>query len=257
MYKMQPVTGLHDSITGNLTGFLGADGKEYQVAVNGANGAVIGNGAFLPNLTNPAYGAVLSANNYIQDYIWNQSNGVNASADFIAYPDNGTDASGWMDMGITSSGFSQAAYGVTVGNEGYIFMSALAASGKTGNMILCTDSTGTTNYVQIATGGFTTKNNIRAQFDAAGIRAVQAGSGLLVKEGSNCKQGVATLVAGTVVVANTSVTANSRIILTPQETGLFTGSLRVSARTAGTSFTILSTQITDTAVVAYQIFEPA
>ena len=81
-------------------------------------------------------------------------------------------------------------------------------------------------------------------------------SSLKVSEAVNGKQGVATLVAGTVVVANTSITATSRIIITPQDTGLFTGSLRVSARSVGVSFTILSTVLTDTAPVAYEIFEP-
>ena len=84
-----------------------------------------------------------------------------------------------------------------------------------------------------------------------------AGAGLRVKEGSNAKQGVATLVAGSVVVSNTSVTANSRIFLTSQSDGGAPGFLRVSARTAGTSFTITSSSGTDTSVVAYEIFEPA
>jgi DNA-binding beta-propeller fold protein YncE len=102
-------------------------------------------------------------------------------------------------------------------------------------------------------------------FDAASVNGDQingaldfvvAGQGLIVSEAANGKQGVAALVAGTVVVANTSITANSRIILSPQETGLLTGIVRVSARTAGVSFTLLSTIITDTAVIAYEIFEP-
>lgn len=84
-----------------------------------------------------------------------------------------------------------------------------------------------------------------------------AGSGLQVKEGTNAKQGTAVLVGGTVVVSNTAVTANSRIFLTAQNTGGTPGALRVSARTAGTSFTITSTSATDTSTVAYQIFEPA
>lgn len=83
------------------------------------------------------------------------------------------------------------------------------------------------------------------------------GKGLAVKEGSNAKQGTATLVAGSVVVGNTSVTANSRILLTSQADGGTPGFLRVSTRTAGTSFTITSSSGTDTSVVAYQIFEPA
>jgi hypothetical protein len=83
-----------------------------------------------------------------------------------------------------------------------------------------------------------------------------AGSGLQVAEGSNAKQGTATLVAGTLVVANTSVTASSRIFLTCNTPGGTPGWLQVSARTAGTSFTILSSSGADTSVVAYEIFEP-
>jgi len=83
------------------------------------------------------------------------------------------------------------------------------------------------------------------------------GAGLRVKEGSNAKQGVATLVAGTVTVANTSVTANSRILLTTNTVGGTAGFLVVSARVASTSFTILSSNAADTSTVAYQIFEPA
>jgi hypothetical protein len=84
-----------------------------------------------------------------------------------------------------------------------------------------------------------------------------AGMGLRVKEGSNCKQGTATLVGGTVVVSNTSVTANSRIFLTSNTDGGTPGFLRVSARSAGVSFTITSSNGADTSTVAYQIFEPA
>lgn len=82
-----------------------------------------------------------------------------------------------------------------------------------------------------------------------------AGRGLQVAEGSNAKQGTATLTAGSVVVANTSVTATSRIFLTSQADGGTQGFLRVSARTAGTSFTITSSSGTDTSTVAYEIFE--
>ncbi len=86
-----------------------------------------------------------------------------------------------------------------------------------------------------------------------------AGKGLSVKEGSNAKQGVATLSSGTVLVSNSSVTANSRIFLTAQTLGTVTApsALTVSARVASTSFTILASQLTDTSVVAYEIFEPA
>ena len=78
--------------------------------------------------------------------------------------------------------------------------------------------------------------------------------GLALTEGSNAKQGVATLTAGTVTVTNSSVTATSRIILTPQDNST-TGAVRVSARTPGGGFTITSSNSGDTGSVAYMINE--
>ncbi|MEU3986082.1 glycosyl hydrolase family 28-related protein [Streptomyces sp. NPDC026672] len=83
------------------------------------------------------------------------------------------------------------------------------------------------------------------------------GKGLKVKEGTNAKMGVATLTAGAATVANTSVAATSRVFLTCQTPGGTPGFLRVSARTAGTSFTITSSSSTDTSTVAWWIVDPA
>lgn len=82
-------------------------------------------------------------------------------------------------------------------------------------------------------------------------------AGLKVKEGSNAKMGTAVLVAGTVTVSNTSVTANSRIFLTSNADGGTPGFLRVSGRTAATSFTITSSNAADTSTVAWLIVEPS
>ncbi len=83
------------------------------------------------------------------------------------------------------------------------------------------------------------------------------GFGIKIKEGSDAKMGTSVLVGGTVVVSNTSVTANSRIFLTAQNNSGVVGSLSISARTASTSFTILSTSAADTSTVAWFIVEPA
>lgn len=92
-----------------------------------------------------------------------------------------------------------------------------------------------------------------------------AGKGLKVAEGSNAKQGTATLVAGTVTVSNTSVTANSRIFLQGGALNSSTaiGELSVTTITAATSFVIRSltagavtTQTGDLRTVFYEIFEP-
>ncbi len=73
---------------------------------------------------------------------------------------------------------------------------------------------------------------------------------------SSTRSGTATLVGGTVVVSDTATTASSNIQLTCQTPGGTPGFLRVSARTAGTSFTILSSSGTDTSTVGYVVFEP-
>lgn len=105
--------------------------------------------------------------------------------------------------------------------------------------------------------GFYNSSRLDATLESNGSFALrQVGQGLRIAEGSNAKQGAATLTAGTVTVANTSVTANSRIFLTAQDNNS-TGALRVSARTAGTSFTITSSNAGDSGVVAYEIFEPS
>ncbi len=82
--------------------------------------------------------------------------------------------------------------------------------------------------------------------------------GIQIKEGSNTRMGVATLVAGTVTVSNTSVTANTRIMLTTQSVVGTVGVPYISARVAGTSFTITSSSGgLDNSTVAWVLIEPA
>jgi len=91
------------------------------------------------------------------------------------------------------------------------------------------------------------------------------GKGIQVAEGSNAKQGVATLALGTVTIANTSVTATSRVFLSRQGLNASTtlGELAVNSRIAGTSFTITAYIPTtalvstgDVSTIAYEIIEP-
>lgn len=81
------------------------------------------------------------------------------------------------------------------------------------------------------------------------------GKGLQIKTGTNSKLGTTVLVGGAATVSNTSVTANSRIFLTSQTDGGTVGFLRVSTKTAGTSFVITSSSALDISTVAWVIFE--
>jgi hypothetical protein len=90
------------------------------------------------------------------------------------------------------------------------------------------------------------------------LSLLDVGAGILIKEGSNAKSGLATMVAGTITVNTTRVTATSRIQLTVQSLGTVTTpkAIGVTARVAGTSFTITSADNTDTSTVAWLIVEP-
>jgi hypothetical protein len=85
----------------------------------------------------------------------------------------------------------------------------------------------------------------------------QAGNGLKIKEGSNAKLGADVLVAGSVTVNNTSVTASSRIFVTIDLPGGTVGSVYATNIIAGTSFDINSTSPLDTSTVAWMIIEAA
>ena len=84
----------------------------------------------------------------------------------------------------------------------------------------------------------------------------QPGQGLRIAEGANARQGTVTLAGGTATVANTSVTAQTRIWLTAQQTAGVPGALGVSARTAGSSFTVTSSSGGDSSLVAWLLTEP-
>jgi hypothetical protein len=108
------------------------------------------------SLTNPGAVFKLNGEPYAQLAIQNSSS--NSSTDFIAYADNGNDASGWIDMGITGSTFSQATFGITGPNDGYIFYEAPATTTGAGNLVLATGANGSENKIIFAAGGYDSGN---------------------------------------------------------------------------------------------------
>lgn len=129
----------------NSSSALQFDGTTFRIGAN----------APLGGTTNPILIVTGTANNYIQQYIYNANTGTSASADFVAYANNSTDAHGWADMGFTNANYADAVYTVTGPNEAYVFGSAPSGSGATGNLVFATDSTGTANAFQWYVGGFT------------------------------------------------------------------------------------------------------
>lgn len=141
------------------------------------NGTIfkVGSTAAISGTTNPVAVFTGTANAYIETYIYNASAGGSASADFVAYPDNGADTSGWVDVGVNSSTFSDATYNVTGPNEAYVFASAPSGASKTGNLVYATDSTGTANSHQWYVGGFNqAKGAWKMQLTTTGLQLANA-----------------------------------------------------------------------------------
>lgn len=110
-------------------------------------------------LTNPNIQATNSVNGFTQIANQNKTAGASSSADMISYPDNNAnDITGFVDIGVCSSAFADAAYTITGPNDAYIFGSAVSGAGKSGNLVVCTDSTGSANDIVFGTGGFLAAN---------------------------------------------------------------------------------------------------
>src|SRR5262245_35151005 len=112
----------------------------------------------------------------------------------------------------------------------------------------------------ITVGNLGANGNITAagSMSAGGsITVATAGQGFQIKEGSNARMGVTALINGTITVATTAVTANSRIFLTCQALGTVAAPkpLTVASIVANTSFDITSSDATDTSTIAWLIME--
>jgi hypothetical protein len=174
-----PVAAGGTGITSLTAGYIpygnGTSGFASSSSLQFASGVlVVGGSSVLGGATNPITAFTGSTNNYIQTYVYNQSTGISASSDFVAYTNNSTDAHGWADLGFTSSTYADPVYTVTGPNEAYVFGSALNSS-FTGNLVYATDSTGSANAHQWYVGGFTQlKSAWKMQLTSTGLQLADA-----------------------------------------------------------------------------------
>lgn len=101
---------------------------------------------------------------------------------------------------------------------------------------------------------FEDKDDVRLYIDTNG--RLHSDQPLYFRGGTDASIGLATLVAGSAVVNTTKVTANSLISLTRQTASGVLGHLHISARVAGTSFTITASGGLDTSTIMWMIVEP-
>jgi hypothetical protein len=141
----------------NVAGDLDVNGT---VDFSGVTELPIGTNAntFLASLTNPVVVVDTNDNDYAQIAFQNRSAHADASTDFIAYSNNGTDAAGYIDMGITSSAFNDPSFTITGPGDGYIFMVGATGGTDKGNLVFATGDTGSQNKIIFAAGGLSSND---------------------------------------------------------------------------------------------------
>lgn len=175
-----------------------------------------------------------------------------AGQDFVIFGETGnTSGTARIYASLASGNTTGDAYYVAQISGGVKWSSGLDNSDSDSFKISNGDGVGVADAISI------TNSTLNVSVVAGNLAVSTAGKGLQIKEGSNAKMGVATLVAGTVTVNTTAVTANSRIFLTHQNNSGTPGFVSVTAKTASTSFTITSASATDTSDIAWIIVEPA
>jgi len=145
-------------LNGNLNVISGS-----QIVV----GADIGNVANFPSSAAQFF---TNTNNFAQVNSQNINAGNNASSDFIATADNGSNNDTYIDLGMNSSTYNQSAYGVTKANDGYLYVYGNAVTGG-GNLVLGTATTN--NDIVFHTGGTQASNEV--------ARISQANANLTIK----------------------------------------------------------------------------
>ena len=191
-------------ITGNLT-------APYNIILG--NALLAGNNAssYVLNFPNSVFLGTGNAAQYVQASLVNQNS--SASADWVAYADNGNVTAGWADMGFTGSIYNDANFTITGPSDGYFFVSGVNPGG--GNLVLATGGTGTVNDIVFATGGFLSTNEVM-RFSNAGMQfqiepstaATSTTSGALVVTGG-VGIGGNLYANGNVVASNFSTTGSS------------------------------------------------
>lgn len=158
-------------------------------------------------------------------------------------------------MGINVSSVGAVSFQAVGSSSSFIFKSSVTFQNYIGVTVASITAQG--NYsgvsIDVSTASFTSTATFKANIVISSV-----GAGIQISTGTNATLGTSVLSGGTVVVNTTRVTNNSVIFLTTQ--GGITANTShqyVSARTAGTSFTISSVSILDASTVGWIIIEPS
>lgn len=156
------VTTLNNTVSGSgsINGSLTANNLIATSNVTTNAVYVLTDNSLKYNTTGALIGAVRNSNSIAQIYVGNKSSGITASSDLVAYANNGTEVSGFIDVGINNGSYSNSTYSSTGPFEGYLLLSNPTGFTTSGNLVVATDSTGVYNSIEFYPGKF---NGVKGQ----------------------------------------------------------------------------------------------
>lgn len=210
-----------------------------------------------------AAGSLLATNGTFTGGTLVADNGAAAVSPFIV-KDNGTAVFTIADGGSITATSNFVALGlIGVGNNGG-FARGFISGTSTTSMVLWDSSASDFGRLQFggttssfpSIGRSTTRLIVQlADGTAGGGINFSTAAVLSMASGTNQRAGNASLVGGTVTVSNTTVTANTVVILTRKTSGGTIGTAITYTLSAGASFTVNSDNILDTSTFSYMLIE--
>lgn len=161
-----PVTIAIDSTVVTLSGTQTLTNKTLTdpIVLNTMKLAGAGVSSSYTPFVQTVFSAVTDYNGYQLNYIENSNNGSDASADFVAYNDASDVNSYFIDMGISSSNYTNPIYTVFPANAGYLYTGG-GSSGQASDLVIGTSNTA--SDIKFFTGDTLTAN-IRATIKGTG-----------------------------------------------------------------------------------------
>jgi hypothetical protein len=147
--------------TGNSVGITSEEVYANNITAN--NNVNLGNAYNDYDFSNSLLQGDINIDSYGQYVLKNHNQGANASADIVAVANNGDDGSYYIDMGVNSNVYANAAYAVTVANDGYLYVNG-------GNLVIGTQTAN--KVINFFTGGTNSTSKIRVTISDTGLTAV-------------------------------------------------------------------------------------
>ncbi len=246
--------------------------QTFAVGTSGTNFAIVSSGTThtfnIPDASASARGLVTTG---AQGFAGQKSFSTGINSTFIQI--DGTNGSGYINLIAQASAPSTPASGVAIyadSSHRFAYKSIAGFVTRWDSLALSADRTYTLPDVSMTIAGGTGANTRIAYWNSANeltsdvgftfsggtLTLSTTGGTLSIKGGTNGKSGETTLVAGTKVIANSSITADSKVLLTITALGTVAAPKPMYVTlNAGVGFTITSSDGTDTSDISYVIFE--